>query len=117
VVIKLMIFAALAALSPSAQPGQPAPRSRPFRCRIPTCGPPFRALQGVGIDQNLNAQLPLDLTFRDELGRTVPLSTYSGSAARDSRSFTTAAHALHADTQRPGEQSQGCVVQSARSSM
>ena len=34
------------------------------------------ALQGVGIDQKLNAQISLDLTFRDELGRTVPLSTY-----------------------------------------
>jgi protein SCO1/2 len=34
------------------------------------------ALQGVGIDQKLNAQVPLDVTFRDEYGRTVPLSTY-----------------------------------------
>jgi protein SCO1/2 len=34
------------------------------------------ALLGVGIDQKLNAQISLDLTFRDELGRTVPLSTY-----------------------------------------
>jgi protein SCO1/2 len=34
------------------------------------------ALQGVGIDQRLNSQLPLDVTFRDDLGRTVPLSTF-----------------------------------------
>ncbi len=34
------------------------------------------ALQGVGIDQKLNAQLPLDLTFRNEFGQTVPLSKY-----------------------------------------
>jgi protein SCO1/2 len=34
------------------------------------------ALQGVGIDQKLNAQVPLDLLFRDESGRSLPLSTY-----------------------------------------
>jgi protein SCO1 len=34
------------------------------------------ALQGVGIDQKLDQQVPLDLTFKDEAGRAVPLSTY-----------------------------------------
>jgi protein SCO1/2 len=34
------------------------------------------ALQGVGIDQKLDQQLPLDLTFRDESGRAVPLSSF-----------------------------------------
>jgi len=34
------------------------------------------ALEGVGIDQRLDQQLPLDLTFRDEAGRSVPLSTF-----------------------------------------
>src|SRR5205823_1884300 len=34
------------------------------------------ALQGVGIDQRLAAQVPLDLTFRDESGRSLPLSTF-----------------------------------------
>ena len=33
-------------------------------------------VRGVGIDQNLNAQLPLELTFRDETGRTVRLGEY-----------------------------------------
>jgi len=33
---------------------------------------------GVGIDQNLNAPVPLDLVFRDETGQTVPLRTYFG---------------------------------------
>ncbi len=33
-------------------------------------------VQGVGIDQNLNAQLPLELTFRDETGQTVRLGQY-----------------------------------------
>lgn len=32
--------------------------------------------QGVTIDQNLNAQLPLELTFRDETGQTVRLGQY-----------------------------------------
>lgn len=33
-------------------------------------------VKGVGIDQNLNAQVPPDLTFRDETGRTVQLGEY-----------------------------------------
>jgi protein SCO1/2 len=39
---------------------------------------PGTMLQQVGYDQNLNAQLPLDLTFRDEAGRTVRLGDYFG---------------------------------------
>jgi protein SCO1 len=35
-------------------------------------------LNGVGIDQHLNTQLPLNLTFTDEAGRAVPLSSYFG---------------------------------------
>jgi protein SCO1/2 len=34
------------------------------------------ALEGVGIDQKLDQQLPLDLVFQDEAGRPVPLSTF-----------------------------------------
>ncbi|MCU1232471.1 MAG: electron transport protein SCO1/SenC [Candidatus Solibacter sp.] len=34
------------------------------------------ALLGVGIDQKLDQQVPLDLKFKDEAGREVPLSTY-----------------------------------------
>jgi protein SCO1/2 len=33
-------------------------------------------LRDVGIDQKLNAQVPLDLEFRDETGKTVTLSDY-----------------------------------------
>jgi protein SCO1/2 len=33
---------------------------------------------GIGIEQKLNALVPLDLTFRDEAGQTVPLRTYFG---------------------------------------
>ncbi len=33
-------------------------------------------VQGVGIDQNLNAQIPLELPFKDENGQTVRLGQY-----------------------------------------
>ena len=36
------------------------------------------ALQEVGIDQKLDAQIPLDLTFTDEQGRRVQLKDYFG---------------------------------------
>ncbi len=35
-------------------------------------------LQGIGIDQKLNEQIPLDLQFRDEAGKTVRLGDYFG---------------------------------------
>jgi protein SCO1/2 len=35
-------------------------------------------LNGVGIEQRLNTQLPLGLTFTDDQGRVVPLSSYFG---------------------------------------
>ncbi|MGH9683751.1 MAG: hypothetical protein ACRD4S_09110, partial [Candidatus Acidiferrales bacterium] len=35
-------------------------------------------LKEVGIDQKLNNQVPLDLTFRDETGKTVQLRQYFG---------------------------------------
>jgi protein SCO1 len=37
-----------------------------------------KILRDVGIDQNLNHQIPLDLTFRDETGKTVQLRQYFG---------------------------------------
>lgn len=33
-------------------------------------------VRGVGIDQNLNAQIPLELTFKDDTGQTVRLGQY-----------------------------------------
>lgn len=36
------------------------------------------ALEGIGIDQRLDAQVPLDLSYRDEAGRTVRLSEFFG---------------------------------------
>jgi len=35
-------------------------------------------LSGVGVDQHLNTELPLNLTFTDDTGRVVPLSSYFG---------------------------------------
>ncbi len=72
-----IIILALAALAASAQPGQPAPaqpslsmQDGNLKLQVPGI------LQGVGIDQKLDQQLPLNLTFHDEYGHTVPLSTY-----------------------------------------
>jgi protein SCO1 len=39
---------------------------------------PPAILKSVGIDQHLNYQLPLDLTFTDDTGKLVPLRTYFG---------------------------------------
>jgi protein SCO1/2 len=44
---------------------------------LPPSGLP-PVLQNVGIDQHLNAQLPLDLRFRDEYGNNVALGQYFG---------------------------------------
>lgn len=41
--------------------------------------PPPNAMSDVGIDQRLNEQIPLDLSFTDEQGTVVPLSKYFGS--------------------------------------
>ena len=41
--------------------------------------PPGTTLSRVGFDQNLDAQLPLDLTYRDESGRPVRLGDFFGS--------------------------------------
>lgn len=42
---------------------------------IPAAAIP-QMVQGVGIDQNLNAQIPLDLTFKDDNGQPVRLGQY-----------------------------------------
>jgi len=60
-----------------AQPDQPAP-AQPSAMRDADSKPaPLPAgLQGVTIEQNLNHQVPLNILFRDEFGRSMPLSTY-----------------------------------------
>lgn len=47
----------------------------PAQTRTPNLPPKF---DGIGIEQHLNAQVPLDTRFRDETGAAVPLSTYFG---------------------------------------
>jgi protein SCO1/2 len=65
----------------AAQPGQPGPSSPLYGARPETgnvaTGLPT-ALKEVRIDQKLNEQLPLDLTFRDESGQEVKLGKYFG---------------------------------------
>jgi len=56
----------------AAQPMAPAPGSIVRADEKPV------ALKDIGIDQRLDAQAPLDLPFRDELGRPVRLSDYFG---------------------------------------
>lgn len=74
---KIIIGLAMAALAASAQPGQPAPMQPSYSMQSANLKPALPgALQGVGIDQKLNQQVPLNLEFRDEFGRTLPLSTY-----------------------------------------
>jgi protein SCO1/2 len=47
----------------------------PAKAQSPTLS---NILSNVGLDQKLNNQIPLDLTFRNERGDTVPLSAYIG---------------------------------------
>jgi protein SCO1/2 len=74
--MKILTFITLAA-SLHAQPGQPAPAQPSYSLQDSSLKPALPAgLQGVGIDQKLDRQVPLNLTFRDESGREVPLSTF-----------------------------------------
>ena len=50
--------------------------ARPYEPRAPSGLP--KALNGVGIDQKLNEQLPLDLELKNENGETVKLGDYFG---------------------------------------
>src|SRR5215471_8048972 len=60
-----------------AQPGQPAPMQPSYSMRDPNLKATLPAgLQGVGISQKLDHQVPLDLQFRDEADRTVALSKF-----------------------------------------
>jgi protein SCO1/2 len=61
------VLLALLALSSASRLAADAPRPKL---------PP--ELQGIGIDQHLNTQLPLNAQFRDESGRTTSLGAYFG---------------------------------------
>jgi protein SCO1/2 len=75
--IQFVTAAALAAASLHAQPGKllgPAQQSAMQDSNLKPALP--GALEGVGIDQKLNAQLPLDVNLKDEYGREVKLRDY-----------------------------------------
>ena len=80
---RLPVFFLFAVLSAPAfaQPGQPGPSSPLYGARpeigVSSSGLP-KALKEVSFDQKLNAQLPLDLEFRNENGETVKLGDYFG---------------------------------------
>ena len=72
-----LILCALAVTAAFAQPGQPAPAQPSYSMQDSNLRPALPgALQGVGIEQKLDARIPLDLVFRDEAGRPAPLSTF-----------------------------------------
>ena len=62
-----LLIASLATVLASAASSSPAD--------VPTLPGRFR---GIGIEQRLNAQIPLDTLFRDENGVSVPLRTFFG---------------------------------------
>jgi protein SCO1/2 len=62
------LTAALAALAALA--------AQPASAQVRT--PPGKLLERVGFDQRLGAQVPLDLAFRDESGRSIPLREFFG---------------------------------------
>ena len=75
--MRMLWLFALAGWTAFAQPGQPAPVQPSLTMQDSNLKPALPgALQGVGIDQKLNQQVPLDLVFRDEAGRAVPLSSF-----------------------------------------
>lgn len=72
----VMAWSSVPAQSPPG-PSSPLYGARPASGN-PSTGLP-QALQDVRIEQKLDQQLPLDLTFRDESGREVKLGDYFGS--------------------------------------
>ncbi len=75
VILGLPLLLAGAALAQPGQllgPPQPTRTMQDFNLKPALPG----ALLGVGIDQKLDQQVSLDLMFKDEGGRAVPLSTY-----------------------------------------
>ena len=73
-----------AGLVPVAPQGQTAPVNAGkdgqnlFDYTAPNGGAPADLADKVGIDQNLDAKVPLDLNFKDENGKTVKLGDYFG---------------------------------------
>jgi protein SCO1/2 len=72
---------ALGLMLAGSQPAEPT-RAGGHEALRPESGPPSElvpdVLKKVGVDQKLDAQVPLDLAFRDETGRAVRLGDYFG---------------------------------------
>jgi len=74
---RITVALAIAVSAASAQPGQMAPAQPTVNMRDTSVKPALPAgLTNVGIDQKLDQQVPLDLKFKDEFGREMPLSAY-----------------------------------------
>ena len=78
VVLFIVAIAALAPRAGRAQDLGPAPGER-VGAGVPPAAAVPELLQEVGLDQKLNSQIPLNLAFKDEAGRTVKLGDYFGS--------------------------------------
>jgi protein SCO1/2 len=77
--IPLLIAAALATQAGFAEPTVRGPHQQPVPDLLNMKGADRPApLKNVTIEQRLNAQIPLDTTFRDENGRSVQLGSYFG---------------------------------------
>jgi protein SCO1/2 len=74
--IRKLVTASLLASCLSAASAQMAPKLQPGD-NVANTKPPI--LDEVGLDQHLNQQIPLDLTFLDETGKQVQLREYFGS--------------------------------------
>ena len=77
IAILVMIGALVNGAHLMAQDLGPAPGER-VGVAVPPAGQMPELLQEVGLDQKLNAQVPLDLKFKDENGRTVTLGECFG---------------------------------------
>ena len=74
---RLWCSALLMASAAFAQPSQPAPAQPSYSLQDSNLKPALPgALAGVSIEQRLNQQVPLDVNFRDEAGRTMPLASF-----------------------------------------
>jgi protein SCO1 len=77
VLIAAAIVTCLASGSLSAQSSTPSLYERESSSQPPSTKLP-ELLTEIGLDQKLNAQVPLDLPFKDEAGRDVRLGDYFG---------------------------------------
>jgi protein SCO1/2 len=74
-------FAGLMLCAPARSPGQAAPAGTPGEARRVDERPAdivSPQLQDIGIDQNLNAELPKDAVFTDDYGQTIRLGDLFG---------------------------------------